>query len=263
MSFIQSILSAYSFANTPGLIVWVCSGILHVEMVSKLIQKERKEAPNTTINYKCEGKASLYEQSVGRPQHEIQQEREAAGILCTSRTTVFLTYINIKKLEYFLIQMATCADSCGLKALPEYKQTLGPLITTGKKEILAVSSGTYQPHSRCTYSINFKILCPFIPDFTKFSENLTSDLTAEICEIITFPRFLVDAHMVSVWNSYISSFSSYRIHKLGCPCLPAWLPAHQAGWQQYPVSLFMADAVALFKLLKLRSGFLNQSDLKK
>lgn len=132
-----------------------------------------------------------------------------------------------------------------------------------KKEILAVSSGTYQPHSRCTYSINFKILCPFIPDFTKFSENLTSDLTAEICEIITFPRFLVDAHMVSVWNSYISSFSSYRIHKLGCPCLPAWLPAHQAGWQQYPVSLFMADAVALFKLLKLRSGFLNQSDLKK
>lgn len=94
--------------------------------------------------------------------------------------------------------MATCADSCGLKALPEYKQTLGPLITTGKKEILAVSSGTYQPHSRCTYSINFKILCPFIPDFTKFSENLTSDLTAEICEIITFPRFLVDAHMVSV-----------------------------------------------------------------
>lgn len=44
---------------------------------------------------------------------------------------------------------------------------------------------------------------------------------------LNFSYFLADATMASIWQCKGTSFSSYGIHKLGCPC---WPPALQ--WYQ-------------------------------
>lgn len=49
--------------------------------------------------------------------------------------------------------------------------------------------------------------------FTTFSENLTPNLKVKVTEIWSRPRSVVDKSKVFIWKSYITSFSSHRIHK--------------------------------------------------
>lgn len=52
---------------------------------------------------------------------------------------------------------------------------------------------------------------PLILVFTRFSENFTTGLEFKVTRIYTCQRFLIDASMVSIWNSNIPSFTNFHL----------------------------------------------------
>lgn len=79
----------------------------------------------------------------------------------------------------------------------------------------------YPSASQQTYQFqNATSPCLLVIAFARFSENWTSDLELKVAEIQTHPRFLIDTFVVSISNTYMASFLSYHIHKIGCPLSP-------------------------------------------
>lgn len=67
--------------------------------------------------------------------------------------------------------------------------------------------------------------------FTRFSDNLNNNLEVKVTKILTL-RILIDAPIISIWKKpYVTSFSSYCVHKVGCPWCPA--PIQPAEWWQF------------------------------
>lgn len=60
-------------------------------------------------------------------------------------------------------------------------------------------------------------------DFERIFMKLNSDHEVKITRNETRPRLIAESTMVSMWSSYVTSFSSYRIHKLRCSRCP---PTH-------------------------------------
>lgn len=99
-------------------------------------------------------------------------------------------------------------------------------MTASLMKYITKTTGNWQH----TWVANFKILRSPIFKFlhSQDFQKAYSDHEVKITDIQTYPRFLVDALMASIWKSYVSLFSTYYIHKLRCPLHPP-CPSVQRG----------------------------------
>lgn len=92
----------------------------------------------------------------------------------------------------------------------------------------------YEIFSRCMYGFNLKTLIFILGDlssFTRFSDNLNNNLEVKVTKILTL-RFLIDLEKNKTKKkTCVTSFSSYCVHKVGCPWCPA--PTQPAEWGQF------------------------------
>lgn len=78
------------------------------------------------------------------------------------------------------------------------------------------NSNLSETFCRCTCGINFTIPGDFLLELSysqDFQKNLNSDFDQGDWDF----NFLADAPVASIGNSYVASFSSFWIQKLGCP----------------------------------------------
>lgn len=83
------------------------------------------------------------------------------------------------------------------------------------------------------YGFNLKTLIFILGDlssFTRFSDNLNNNLEVKVTKILTL-RFLIDLEKKNKKKTCVTSFSSYCVHKVGCPWCPA--PTQPAEWGQF------------------------------